>query len=153
MKIGFDAKRLFLNYTGLGNYSRFIVNGLIENDSISNNNYLLFSPRINFNSETNAYFNNKQIKIITPSFPFNVSPFSNIWRSYSITKENNFKTEKIKENSDLEYIIWKFNDGKFDNVFLFGSAKNNFLNLLVYSNKWSEDEKIIFLEKLYQLNK
>ena len=105
MKIGFDAKRLFLNYTGLGNYSRFIVNGLIENDSISNNNYLLFSPRINFNSETNAYFNNKQIKIITPSFPFNVSPFSNIWRSYSITKENNFKTLDVFHGLSQEFPI------------------------------------------------
>ena len=67
--------------------------------------------------------------------------------------ENKFKTELLKENSDLEYIIWKFNDKKLDNVFLFGSSKNNFLNLLVYTNNWSEDKKIAFLEELYKLNK
>jgi glycosyltransferase involved in cell wall biosynthesis len=89
MNIGFDAKRLFLNYTGLGNYSRFIVNGLIKNET--NNNYFLFSPRIKKNSETVSYFNNEKVEIIMPSFPFSVAPLSNIWRSYAVTKEHTFK--------------------------------------------------------------
>ncbi|TXF77342.1 hypothetical protein [Chryseobacterium sp.] len=90
-------------------------------------------------------------------FKSNKSDFENvklfyIWDS-DYRKENKFKTEKIKENSKLEYIIWKYNDEKEDNIFLFGSTKNNFLNLLVYTDKWSQDEKIIFLENLYKLNK
>lgn len=90
-------------------------------------------------------------------FKSSASDFENvklfyIWDS-DYYKENNFKTEKIKENEELEYIIWKYNDKKLDNIFLFGSAKDNFLNLLVYTNKWSEDKKILFLEKLYTLNK
>ncbi|KFC24289.1 hypothetical protein [Chryseobacterium sp. FH1] len=68
-------------------------------------------------------------------------------------KETKAKTKKLKEDSKLEYIIWKYNDGKLDNVFLFGTSKNNFLNLLVYSKLWSEEDKIKFLENLYQLNK
>lgn len=92
-----------------------------------------------------------------PFFKSNKSAFENVklfftW-DYDYRKENKFKTDKIKENSKLEYIIWKYNDGKEDNVFLFGSSKENFLNLLVYTSKWSEDEKIIFLENLYKLNK
>lgn len=92
-----------------------------------------------------------------PFFKSNKSAFENVklfftW-DYDYRKENKFKTDKIKENSKLEYIIWKYNDGKEDNVFLFGSSKENFLNLLVYTSKWSEDEKIIFLEDLYKLNK
>ena len=92
-----------------------------------------------------------------PFFKSNKSDFENVklfyvWDS-DYWKENKFKTEKLKEDSKLEYIIWKYNDKKSDNVFLFGSAKNNFLNLLVYTNNWSEDEKIIFLENLYKLNK
>ena len=63
--------------------------------------------------------------------------------------ENKFKTKLLKENSNLEYIIWKYNDNKLDNVFLFGSTKENFL----YTDKWSEVEKIIFLEELFKLNK
>ncbi|WP_348811584.1 hypothetical protein [Flavobacterium maritimum] len=92
-----------------------------------------------------------------PFFKSNESDFENVklfyvWDS-DYWKENKFKTAKIKENSKLEYIIWKYNDKKSDNVFLFGSTKDNFLNLLVYTNNWSEDEKIIFLENLYKLNK
>lgn len=90
-------------------------------------------------------------------FKSNESDFENvklfyIWDS-DYWKENKFKTEKIKENSKLEYIIWKYNDGKADNVFLFGSVKNNFLNLLIYTINWTEDKKIIFLENLFILNK
>lgn len=90
-------------------------------------------------------------------FKSNVSDFENvklfyIWDS-DYYKENKFKIEKIKENTELEYIIWKYNDKKLDNVFLCGSSKSNFLNLLVYTNNWSEDEKIIFLENLFKLNK
>ncbi len=75
-----------------------------------------------------------------------------LWDS-DYRKEEKLKTEKLKENSKLEYVIWKFNDQKLDNVFLFGSVKDNFLNLLVYTNKWSEEEKIVFLETTYKLNK
>ena len=85
------------------------------------------------------------------------SDFENVKEFYKwdsdYRKENNFKTKKLKENSKSEYIIWKYNEEKIDNVFLFGSSKNNFLNLLVYTNLWSEDEKINFLEKIYELNK
>jgi hypothetical protein len=90
-------------------------------------------------------------------FKSDVSDFENVKLFYTwdsdYYKENKFKTEKIKENTELEYIIWKFNDKKLDNVFLFGSTKNDFLNLLVYTNNWNEDEKIAFLENLYKLNK
>ena len=90
-------------------------------------------------------------------FKSSKSDFENVKEFYKwdsdYRKENNFKTDKIKENAKLEYIIWKFNDGKVDNVFLFGSSKNTFLNLLVYTNDWSEDEKVLFLENLYKLNK
>src|SRR5690606_12027437 len=68
-------------------------------------------------------------------------------------KENNFKTKKLKENAKSEFIIWKYSDGNLDNIFLFGSSKENFLNLLVYTNKWNEDQQMKFLENLYEINK
>lgn len=92
-----------------------------------------------------------------PFFRSNASDFENVQLFYTwdsdFYKENKFKTAKIKENATSEYIIWKYNDKKLDNVFLFGSSKGNFLNLLVYTDKWSEEEKIVFLENLYKLNK
>ena len=90
-------------------------------------------------------------------FKSNKSAFENVKRFYiwdsDYRKENQFKTEKLKENSELEYIIWKYIDENIDNVFLFGSSKDNFLNLLVFTNNWSEDEKIKFLENLYLINR
>lgn len=92
-----------------------------------------------------------------PFFKSNASDFDNVklfyvWDS-DYYKENKFKVDKLKENSELEYIIWKYNDKKLDNVFLFGSSKSSFLNLLVYTDKWKEEEKITFLENLFKLNK
>ena len=90
-------------------------------------------------------------------FKPNKSDFENVKEFYiwdsDYQKENKMKTDKLKEDAKQEYIIWKYNDGKLDNVFLFGSLKANFLNLLVYTNAWSEDEKIKFLENLFKLNK
>ncbi len=42
MNIGFDAKRYFNNRTGLGNYSRSVVDALLKN--IPENRYVLFAP-------------------------------------------------------------------------------------------------------------
>lgn len=68
-------------------------------------------------------------------------------------KTQNYETIKLKENVDSEYIIWKYNDKKMDNIFLFGINKKNFLNLLIYTDLWNEERKISFLENLYHLNK
>ncbi len=85
------------------------------------------------------------------------SDFDNVKAFYKwdsdYRKEGNFKTNKIKENAKLQYVIWKFNDGKLDNVFLFGSVKDNFINLLVFTDNWTEAQKIEFLENLYKLNR
>lgn len=42
MRIAFDAKRITHNRTGLGNYSRFVVNGLSAN--YPENQYMLYTP-------------------------------------------------------------------------------------------------------------
>ena len=42
MKIGFDAKRAFRNNTGLGNYSRFVMEGLLK--YFPQNEYFAYSP-------------------------------------------------------------------------------------------------------------
>lgn len=43
MKIGFDAKRIFNNITGLGNYSRYIIK--ILSTYFPENEYILFTPK------------------------------------------------------------------------------------------------------------
>ena len=44
MRIGFDAKRLFNNFTGLGNYSRTLIKDLIE---ITPYKFFLYTPKKN----------------------------------------------------------------------------------------------------------
>ena len=61
LKIGFDAKRLFHNTTGLGNYSRSLVRGLKEFHP--ENNYILFSPSISYNEE--SYYFTKNFELVT----------------------------------------------------------------------------------------
>lgn len=53
MNIGFDAKRLFNNFTGLGNYSRTTLDILTE--FYPENNYWLYTPRIIKNDITRPY--------------------------------------------------------------------------------------------------
>jgi glycosyltransferase involved in cell wall biosynthesis len=43
MNIGFDAKRYFNNLTGLGNYSRSVIDALLKN--APENRYVLFAPK------------------------------------------------------------------------------------------------------------
>lgn len=53
MKIGFDAKRLFNNFTGLGNYSRTLVSELHRN--YPQDELLLFTPKITRESRTKPF--------------------------------------------------------------------------------------------------
>ena len=43
MKIGFDGKRAVQNFTGLGNYSRYVADILCR--YYPNNDYILYTPR------------------------------------------------------------------------------------------------------------
>lgn len=72
-KIGFDAKRLFLNGTGLGNYSRSLVRSL--KNYFPENNYVLFSPKIAYNDE--SFYYTQEFETVTPSLFSSKS----IWRT------------------------------------------------------------------------
>lgn len=61
MKIGFDAKRAFLNTSGLGNYSRTTLNALGK--YYPGNNYSLFTPEL----KVAMLENQDQFEIIAPS--------------------------------------------------------------------------------------
>ncbi|MEG0467520.1 MAG: glycosyltransferase family 1 protein [Mucinivorans sp.] len=53
MKIGFDAKRLFRNHTGLGNYSRTMVSNLHRFEPA--NDYFLLADKISATDETQEF--------------------------------------------------------------------------------------------------
>jgi len=79
MNIGFDAKRLFNNFTGLGNYSRFVVDTLLEAGTADN--YYLYTPKIKDRPETKRFLQDPRLKIITPPSWMKPSPLAAVWRS------------------------------------------------------------------------
>lgn len=64
MRIGFDAKRLFNNFTGLGNHSRTTVDILTE--FYPENEYLLYTPKIKLNDITGRYTDKEHCTTIQP---------------------------------------------------------------------------------------
>lgn len=85
MKIGIDAKRIFLNKTGLGSYGRNLVNGLnqLQND----NKYVLYTPEKSIIYDINSLNDNISSKVSTAWFKV-------LWRSFSI--KNDLKKDKIE---------------------------------------------------------
>ncbi len=89
MKIGFDAKRLFLNKTGLGNYSRFVVDSLLK--YYPENTYFLYTPKTSNNHSTAHYLTQPKVKIIQPRGILSISFLKSIWRTFFISLEKSSK--------------------------------------------------------------
>ncbi|TDM00392.1 MAG: hypothetical protein C4K58_04075 [Flavobacteriaceae bacterium] len=84
------------------------------------------------------------------------SDFENVYAFYKWDSDymiqKGLATNFILEDKESKFVIWKYNDKKSDNVFLFGNSKNHFVNLLIYTNLWDENQKVEFLKNLYFLN-
>ena len=80
MKIGFDAKRLYANYTGLGNYSRTLVKNIRK--FFPENEYFLYTPKIKQSLETEYFIKDKGFHTYKPE-----TLFKSYWRSFSIAKQ------------------------------------------------------------------
>lgn len=76
MKIAFDAKRLFNNNTGLGNYSRTMINILSE--YFPENEYHLYTPTIKNKDFEKAYSENSHCRIVNRDSKL----FGSVWRSF-----------------------------------------------------------------------
>lgn len=85
MKIGFDAKRLFNNFTGLGNYSRFVVNALL--DHAPGNEYFLYTPKQRSHPEINEITTRSGVSVVTPSALYKLFGAGSVWRTWGIAKE------------------------------------------------------------------
>jgi len=89
MNIGFDAKRLYNNYTGLGNHSRTTID--ILTDYFHENAYFLYTPKIKQNEISDHYLNKEYCKTIMPQGFLK----GGIWRTFGLSKDIN------RENIDL----------------------------------------------------
>ncbi|MBK9735132.1 MAG: glycosyltransferase family 4 protein [Saprospiraceae bacterium] len=79
--IAFDAKRLFNNFTGLGNYSRTLLRNL--QNCFPENEYHLFTPKIIKNEETIYFLNTEKFIIHTPKIR------NPLWRIFGMAKAVN----------------------------------------------------------------
>lgn len=79
LRIGFDAKRLFNNFTGLGNYSRTLVHNLTE--QFPDHSYYLYSPKVKKNEETHFFLNSPHFNVVQPKMTV-----GSFWRSFTIKK-------------------------------------------------------------------
>ncbi len=80
MNIGFDAKRAYHNKTGLGHYSRTLINLLI--DYYPEHHYYLFNPK----KSSRYHFHRKNLHEILPS-GFAGKLFPSAWRSSWVKKD------------------------------------------------------------------
>jgi len=83
MTIGFDAKRAFHNFSGLGNYSRLIIQSL--SGLYKDNQYFLYTPKYK-SQPLHDFVNHDNCKIVTPNSMNSWLP-STFWRSFFMVNE------------------------------------------------------------------
>ena len=83
MNIAFDAKRITNNATGLGNYSRFVLEALTEYRP--ENRYLLYSPSIGHPELYRELLEHRSVQLHTPHRALAFLGGS-LWRNYSIPR-------------------------------------------------------------------
>lgn len=81
MKIGFDAKRIYHNTSGLGNYGRDLVRILAN--YYSDNNYLLYNPKL---KKVKRLLEKNNITEVLPDIKL-WTKLSSIWRQGPIVKQ------------------------------------------------------------------
>jgi hypothetical protein len=81
MRIGFDAKRLFNNFTGLGNHSRTTIDILTA--EFPDNEYWLYTPKVRLNGITLPYLGKKGCRLVKPEGLMRGSA----WRTYGLVAD------------------------------------------------------------------
>ncbi len=81
MKIGYEAKRVFHNTTGLGNYSRDLVR--IMSEFYPDNQYFLYNPKPK--KVNRLQLKNNMVEVLPTSKFWKI--FSSIWRQKAVSKQ------------------------------------------------------------------
>ena len=88
LRIGYDARQLYNNFTGPGNYSRTLLSNLAE--YYPDNAYFLYTPRLTRNEETQFFLNSALYNTHMPSrkgFPL-------LWQNFGIKRD--LKRQRIQ---------------------------------------------------------
>lgn len=139
MNIGFDAKRAFLNNSGLGNYARTLIKSL--NEYYPENTYSLFTTRQSENDFQKYIFNHPNIHVHEPQ-SFIDKKLRSRWRSLGIThtiKEQSLDVYHGLSN-ELPFNIDDFSGKKIvtihDLIFLRHPKLYPYLDRKIYNKKF-----------------
>ncbi len=83
MTIGFDAKRAFANRTGLGNYSRYVINNLSK--YYYENRYRLYAPKEIENPDLAEIRKRENVSFVFPKGLY--ARFTSLWRTKGISAD------------------------------------------------------------------
>lgn len=88
MKIGYDAKRAMSNMTGLGNYSRLVIEGVAETGP--DDKLLLYAPKLQKNPRLDRISEMKNVELrLPPPQGFK----GGLWRTFGIS--NNLRADGV----------------------------------------------------------
>jgi glycosyltransferase involved in cell wall biosynthesis len=88
MRIGFEAKRFFTNFTGLGNYARFVVDALSEFNP--HDHYTLYSPKTRSHPEIDPIVRRPNVQVVAPTGGYRF--LKGLWRSWGVSRHNTVPT-------------------------------------------------------------
>lgn len=134
MKIGYDAKRLFTNFTGLGNYSRSLIHHYHK--AYPADELFLFSPEIKGDPRTQPFLENSSFRIIQPG------GFKPFWRLHDVTQDIRLSGVDVFHglSHELPIGISKLDIKKIvtihDLIFKYYQKDNTWFDRKIYNWKW-----------------
>ncbi len=136
MRIGFDAKRLFNNFTGLGNHSRTTIDILTA--EFPEHEYYLYTPKVRLNDVTKPYLHKEGCRIIQPRGILRGSA----WRTYGLARNLKHDGVQIYHGLSNEIPMGTFHSGISTVVTIHDVAFHTFPDMyhwhdrIIYDKKW-----------------
>ena len=134
MKIGYDAKRLFTNFTGLGNYSRSVISHY--HHAYPEDELHLFTPSVKKDPRTLPFLEDDSLRIISPQ------RFRPLWRTFDMVSDIKKSGVEIYHglSHELPIGLSKLNIGKVvtihDLIFKYYPHDHGWIDRKVYDWKW-----------------
>ena len=136
MRIGFDAKRLFNNFTGLGNHSRTTIDILTA--AFPEHEYWLYTPKVRLNGVTLPYMGKKHCHVVQPTGVVRGSA----WRTYGLVSDMKRDGIELYHGLSNEMPVNLFHSGIASVVTIHDVAFKTFPDMyhwhdrLIYNQKW-----------------
>ena len=134
MKVGFDAKRYFNNQTGLGNYSRWLIDGITTSQQVTP---LLFTKKVTYDKH----------QIQSPSGFWKKVP--SLWRVFKLSDEIRKSNLKVFHglSNELPYGIHRLDSIKkivtiHDLIFKRYPNTYPIIDRLIYNKKVNYAQKV-----------